>query len=59
MTRGEYKYLPKEMIEELKNTKIQFKVNKDADAFKIIATNNRLAKELRFNLDFRWNKKND
>jgi hypothetical protein len=57
MTRGEYKYLPKELVEELNNTKVQFKVNKDCDAFKIIATNSRLAKELRFNLDFKWNKR--
>ena len=55
--KGQYKYLPKEMIDELNNTKFQFKIDNDADCFRIIARNNKLAKELKFNLDFSLNKK--
>lgn len=57
MVRGELRYVPRELIEELNNTKIAFKINKDSDAFKIIATNSRLAKEIKFNLDFKYNRR--
>jgi hypothetical protein len=53
MTKGTYKYIPKEMLEELNNTKMQLDIEQDADCFRVIARNNRLAKELRFNLNFK------
>ena len=57
MTKGQLKYLPKELIEELNATKLQLNIDNDADCFRIIAKNNNLAKELKFNLDFGLNKR--
>jgi hypothetical protein len=57
MSKGSIKYIPKELIDELNATKLQFNIDNDADCFRIMATNNRLAKELKFNLDFRINRR--
>ena len=57
MTKGTYKYIPKEMVEELELTKTQFNIMNDSDCFRVIAKNNHLAKELKFNLDFGFNKR--
>ena len=50
--KGQLKYIPKELLEELNNTKIQLNIDNDSDCFRIIARNNKLAKEIKFNLDF-------
>jgi hypothetical protein len=50
--KGQLKYIPKELIDELNNTRIQLNIDNDADCFRIIARNNKLAKEIKFNLDF-------
>ena len=55
--KGQIKYIPKELIEQLNETKIQFNIDEDAECFRVIAKNNKLAKELKFNLDFSLNKK--
>lgn len=52
MGKGQLKYIPKELIEELNKTKLEFHIDNDADCFRVIAKNNGLAKELKFNLDF-------
>lgn len=55
--KGQMKYIPKEFLEELNDTKFQFNIDSDADCFKVIAKNNKLAKEIRFNLDFKRKRK--
>jgi hypothetical protein len=50
--KGQLKYIPKELLEELNSTRIQLNIDNDADCFRVIARNNSLAKELKFNLDF-------
>lgn len=55
--RGQLKYIPKELLEELNKTKIEFNIDNDADCFRIIARNNKMAKEIKFNLDFGLNKR--
>jgi len=55
--KGQYKYIPRELLEELQRTKIELDIDNDADCFRIIAKNNSLAKEIKFNLDFTLNKK--
>ena len=50
--KGQLKYIPKELLEELNSTRIQLNIDNDADFFRVIARNNSLAKELKFNLDF-------
>jgi hypothetical protein len=57
MTKGTLKYIPKELLEELQNTKIELNIAQDADCFRVIARNNKMAKEIKFNLDFRKGKK--
>jgi hypothetical protein len=55
--KGQLKYIPKELLEELNNTRLQFDLDNDADCFRIIAKNNKLAKEIKFNLDFNLNRR--
>lgn len=53
MTKGYIKYVPKDLMKELEDVKFTFKILKDRDAFRIIANNSKLARELKFSLDFR------
>lgn len=55
--KGQLKYIPSELLEELNKTKIEFNIDNDADCFRVIARNNKMAKEIKFNLDFGLNKR--
>jgi len=52
MIKGKIKYLPKEFVEEMNNTKLNFDIDDEGDCLIIMAKNNRLARELRINLNF-------
>jgi hypothetical protein len=57
MIRGQYKYIPRELIEELNNIKISYNINKDADCFRTIAENSRIGREIRLTLDYQKKKR--
>lgn len=57
MTKGTMKYIPKELFEELENIKVNCHYNKESDIFRIIAHNSRVAREIKLNLDFGFNKR--
>lgn len=51
MTKGTIKYIPKELLEELNSMKIQLDIDNNADCFREIVKNNRVGKEIKFNLN--------
>lgn len=57
MTKGAYKYLPKEMIEELNKLKIGLKIDRDSDAFKRMVEDAKIGRQVRFTIDFNVNNK--
>ena len=57
MNKGQYKYIPKELIEELNNIKVSFNINKDADCFRTIAENSRIGREIRLTLEYKKKKR--
>lgn len=57
MVRGTYKYVPKEMMDELNNVKNTFKIDTDSEAFRRIVENARVGKEIRFTIDFNLNRR--
>lgn len=50
--RGNLKYVPKELLEELSKVRLNFNIDKDADGFREIAKNARIGREIRININF-------
>ena len=57
MTKGGFKYVPKELLEELNNIKFNCKVNKDADCFRIIARNSKIGRQIKLTFDLNERRK--
>jgi hypothetical protein len=55
--RGELKYIPKELLEELDNIKINFNVPKDSNAFRKMVEFSEVGRELTINLNFERKKR--
>jgi hypothetical protein len=51
MVKGQYKYVPKEMVEELDRVKLNFNIERDNEGFKKIAENSRIGREIRLKID--------
>ena len=49
---GTYKYVPMEILEELERVKFNFKIDKDAEAFRKIAQNSRIGRDIQFSINF-------
>jgi hypothetical protein len=50
--RGNYKYVPKELLEELESIKINFNIDKDSNAFRKMTEFSNIGRELSINLTF-------
>lgn len=57
MTKGGLLYTPKELLEEMEDIKVSCKVDKNSDVLRIIAHNSKIAREIKLNLDFGFNKR--
>jgi len=57
MTRGQLKYLPKEVIKELEDIKINFNVDKDSNAFRKMVDFAQIGRDITINLSFERKKK--
>lgn len=55
--KGRFMYVPPELISELDDIRVNFRVDKKADCMRIIAHNSKIAREIKLNLDFGFNKK--
>lgn len=55
--KGKYAYVPAELLDELDDIKLNFHVDKNADCMRIIAHNSKIAREIKLNLDFGFNKR--
>ena len=51
MTKGTYKYIPKEFVEELANFKIKFNILKDSDAMRKLIEDAKIGREVRFTIE--------
>jgi hypothetical protein len=49
--RGALKYIPKDVMKELQNIKIEFNINKDSDCLKRMAQRSDMIRELRFGIN--------
>lgn len=49
-------YIPKELLDELEETQMNFKIDKKANCFKVIAENSRIGRQIKINLKFINNK---
>ena len=56
-SRGQLKYLPKEVVEELNNIKINFNIDKDSNAFRKMVDFSEVGRELTINLNFERRRK--
>ena len=54
MTRGQYKYIPKELVEYLDDYKKRFNL-KDSDAMRKILIDSKIGHQIRINVDFNLN----
>ena len=57
MNKGRFMYIPPELLDELEDIKINCKVDTKADCMRIIAHNSKIAREIKLNLDFGFNKR--
>jgi len=57
MPRGQLKYLPKEVLKELDNIKINFNIDKDSNAFRKMVDFSEVGREITINLSFERKKK--
>lgn len=55
--QGRYLYVPPELLEELEDIHINFNIPKKADCLRIVAKNSKIAREIKLNVDFKFNKK--
>lgn len=55
--RGQYKYLPKEVLMELDNVKLNFNIDKDSNAFRKMVDFSEIGREITINLNFERRKK--
>jgi hypothetical protein len=49
-------YIPRELLDELEETQMNFKLDKKANCFKVIAENSRIGRQIKINLNFGNNK---
>ena len=45
-------YIPKELLDELEETQMNFKLDKKSNCFKVIAENSRIGRQIKINLNF-------
>jgi hypothetical protein len=55
--RGQLKYIPKDVMRELQNIKIEFNINKDSDCLKRMAQRSDMIRELRFGINMNIKKR--
>lgn len=55
--KGQLKYLPKEVLEELNNIKINFNIDRDSNAFRKMVDFSEVGRELTINLNFERRRK--
>jgi hypothetical protein len=56
VNRGRLMYIPKELLDELEETQMNFQLDKKSNCFKIIAENSRIGRQIKINLNFMGNK---
>jgi uncharacterized surface anchored protein len=56
VNRGRLMYIPKELLDELEETQMNFSIDKKSNCFKVIAENSRIGRQIKINLNFRDHK---
>jgi hypothetical protein len=52
MVKGQIKYIPKEVMEEIGRIKFEFNMDDDGECLRKLAKRSGMIRELRFNIDF-------